>query len=668
VKQMKQLSAKLKRHHEVMYVLRATALAKSELAGTKRKARELLVDGGSGGGVTNGQERQVVADRSISADGVGSSTQDGGVATDATGTGNKRIKLTNGKDSTTADGVDIPLFAMDRTARPNAALGTTSSGTPILKEKDKFVHHHRFGSNLHCPDYDATGECPLGAICHHLHVYRPPATTESSTTGGTNTSPSRSKYRKTYTRDDLKRAYETQRKITLTRTEFGEKIKADALNVPKYTLGFTCPIDKTIYYAQPFPADSIHNALTQYGGGLKSNQGIWWYRNMKEASEALATIVLEDLIRRNIVTDRFQPERVASGDAEVLMRKKNAAARAAILARTASVDNTPVLKTTRIAPVELPQIHPWNWMEVHYEARCNAFHGAGGCQRGHGCRNAHVFYPTPKAVGFQKGARGDGLRFPDLGAMPRAYYANFGMVLDDPFFHGQGYTDMPRGSGGGNGSHLIVQGRGISSFRTKSAVDARSQIWYTAAWKCPREGTIYYAAGGNSGRVNSQNMFLYPSVEQAKLAACGVVLDGFLDRGMAGNWNIPEQFPPGGRLSLSPNNGGGRVPLSNPGWLNGKPDNRALIPQHQWQQTLDYPVARQPQVRGGNGRSPRYVKTGMDPRLLQSGAPPMDGGAVTGHLVQQQTRQQGTVRQVGMNSYPGGLTGDDQGLEEELFG
>jgi len=282
-------------------------------------------------------------------------------------------------------------------------------------------------------------------------------------------------------------------------------------------------------------------------------------------------------------------------------------------------------------------------------------------------------------VGFQKGARGDGLRFPDLGAMPRAYYANFGMVLDDPFFHGQGYTDMPRGSGA-NGSHLIVQGRGISSFRTKSAVDARSQIWYTAAWKCPREGTIYYAAGGISGRVNSQNMFLYPSVEQAKLAACGVVLDGFLDRGMAGNWNIPQQLSPkpigraglgvgvGGSLSLSPNNGGGRVPSSSPGWLNGKPDNRALIPQQQWQQTHDYSVARQPQVRGGNGRSPRYAKAGMDPRLLQSGAPPMDGGVGTGHSVPQQTRQQGTARQVGMNSYPGGLTGDDQGLEEELFG
>merc|ERR1740139_108395 len=222
------------------------------------------------------------------------------------------------------------------------------------------------------------------------------------------------------------------------------------------------------------------------------------------------------------------------------------------------------------------------------------------------------------------------------------------------------------------GSHLIVRGtRGVSCFKTKSSVDARSQIWYTAAWKCPREGTIYYAAGGVSGRVNSQNMFLYPNVEHAKLAACGVVLDGFLGRGMAGNWNTPDQHSPkptgrggvggGGRLPLSPNNG------RDPGWLYGKPDNRALIPQQQWQQTLDYSVGRQSPVRSGNGRSPRYVKAGMDPRHSFGGTPPIDGGG--GHMMQQQqTQQQGTAHQVGINSYPGGLSGDDQGLEEELFG
>ena len=91
-------------------------------------------------------------------------------------------------------------------------------------------------------------------------------------------------------RDDLKRAYETQRSVTLTRTEFSEKIKADELNVPKYTLGFTCPIDKTIYYAQPFPsaATNDENAF------------------LKNASDALSTTVLEDhFISRCIIYFKY---------------------------------------------------------------------------------------------------------------------------------------------------------------------------------------------------------------------------------------------------------------------------------------------------------------------------------------------------------------------------
>jgi len=47
----------------------------------------------------------------------------------------------------------------------------------------------------------------------------------------------------------------------------------------------------------------------------------------------------------------------------------------------------------------------------------------------------------------------------------------------------------------------------------------------------PREGIIYYDAGGTGRRVDSQNMRVYPSAGQAKLTECGVVLNGFLDRG-----------------------------------------------------------------------------------------------------------------------------------------
>jgi len=635
-----------------MHVLQATAFAKKQV-GKKRKPNR-----------SESSEGESVLPHGQGVDRVSATSGGTENSANTNAAGSKRIKLgvVDGDGATKANGtveseVSIPFFAMDRTARPNAALGTTaSSGTHILKEKDKFVHHHRFGSNLHCPDFDATGKCPLGAICHHLHVYRPPI--DLST-----------KINKYYTRDDLERAYETQRKITLTRTEFAEKIKADSLNVPKYTIGFTCPIDKNIYYAQPFPSDDVHNALTQNGGGVKSTQGFWWYRNMKEANDALSTIVMEDLIRRKVITGQFQPEQIASGHAEVLMRKKNASARAASLARTACVDNTPVLKQTRVAPVVLPQIHPWNWMEVHYEARCTAFHTPRGCWKGPRCRNAHVHYPSPKMAGDKSHANGG--RFPDLGAMPRAYYQNFGVVLEDPFFQGEGSADMV------GSSNLAVRGRsgGRSSFKTKSAVDARNQIWYTASWKCPREGIIYYAAGGTSGRVNTQNMFLYPSVGQAKLAACGVVLNGFLDRGLKGDWEVLE-LPPkavgrggAGRLSLSP--GGAREPVSSPGhrWSDSKLDNRGLLPN--WQPVLDCAVTPQPQVRSAD-RNGRYVKSGMDPRLLLSvGAPvgssPMNSGGSGRFEGYQQTRQHGTARP-GMNSFSVDMTGDDQGLQEELFG
>jgi len=70
--------------------------------------------------------------------------------------------------------------------------------------------------------------------------------------------------------------------------------------------------------------------------------------------------------------------------------------------------------------VILPQIHQWNWMEVHHEARYMSFHTPMGYWKGPRCRNAHVHYPSPKMVGDK--SRANGGIFPDLGAMPRVYY------------------------------------------------------------------------------------------------------------------------------------------------------------------------------------------------------------------------------------------------------
>jgi len=87
-----------------------------------------------------------------------------------------------------------------------------------------------------------------------------------------------------------------------------------------------------------------------------------------------------------------------------------------------------------------------------------------------------VHYPSPK-MAVDK-SRANGGIFPDLSAMPRAYYQNFGVVLEDPFFQGDGSAGMVGSSNLGGG--------GRSSFKTKSevdarAVDARNQIWYTAS-------------------------------------------------------------------------------------------------------------------------------------------------------------------------------------------
>jgi hypothetical protein len=74
----------------------------------------------------------------------------------------------------------------------------------------------------------------------------------------------------------------------------------------------------------------------------------------------------------------------------------------------------------------------------------------------------------------------------------------------------------------------------LSPFRIASTIDNNNNSWYTAAFQCPKEKTIYYACGGPSGHLNAQNIFLYPSVDDAKLAVAGVVLDAFAVRGLHG--------------------------------------------------------------------------------------------------------------------------------------
>eukprot|EP01083_Nonionella_stella_P016338 45643_1 len=158
--------------------------------------------------------------------------------------------------------------------------------------------------------------------------------------------------------------------------------------------------------------------------------------------------------------------------------------KAAQMSRRASTSASKIVKK-RIAPPILPEIKPWNWMETDYGERCELFHSPQKCPYGNTCKNAHVFFPTK--LNHQS--------FPRREALCVAYMENFQLTLEDSFFQG-------------------TNGRNPKSpFRVMTAIDNRGTMWYTAALKCPREATIYYAAGGNTGCLNKQNMCLYPRVE-----------------------------------------------------------------------------------------------------------------------------------------------------------
>ena len=184
----------------------------------------------------------------------------------------------------------------------------------------------------------------------------------------------------------------------------------------------------------------------------------------------------------------------------------------------------------------LPNIEPWNWMERSHPSRCILFNNRPPdptCVRGSSCKLAHVYYPDSVPT--------DTVPHPE--ALGRAYVVNFNLPLES---------------------------LSMSPFHTQGTADLRTgRIWYGAAFRCPTEGTIYYAAGGPAGRVNGQNMFLYPTLADGVLAASGVVLNAFASRGMHGSWDTPPP-PPVNALGV----GGGNAPCApvggNVGMLGGE--------------------------------------------------------------------------------------------------
>jgi hypothetical protein len=364
---------------------------------------------------------------------------------------------------------------------------------PLLKHRDKWVQHHKRRSNMHCPDFEASNVCPLGTKCDLWHIFTPKKPNLPIEKDGV-------MVKLSYTKEDVERAYRLYRKTSLSKNDYCEKIKNNELNFPNYCCAITCPLDHTIYYAQPFPGDRNVKAN-------RSSQGIWWYMNIKDAREAVATQIIFDFKERGIIPVDFMPYELIS-DAET--EQMNAVNKASEMARLAIV-----LTDSRVKEKKLPDIIPLNYMETNYEKRCAQFNTPQKCPYGSKCKYAHVYYPSEV----------NSTEFPDREALVFAYKENFQIVFQDPFFLGRS-----------NESSMS------SPFRVLMAVDDSGFLWYTAAMKCPYEGTIYYAAGGGTGQLNSQNIVLYPSVEDAKLAVAGIVLDSFKKRGLIGHRNISPQM------------------------------------------------------------------------------------------------------------------------------
>ena len=375
--------------------------------------------------------------------------------------------------------------------------GSTNTGTvdkskprepPLLKPKDKFVMLLLDDGEVRCPNFFQTNTCPLGPDCNRVHVFNP--LMQSIPIASPDYSPT------ICSRTELEKVYQKYRGVTLTNDNFAEKIKPDSWMKQRYTSRFTCPVEKIVYYAHSIPSTGIQS--------VKSSQGLFWFDCAKDAHVSLCTLVIHSLQQRKLV-----PETFVSSITSTTRNNKS----------SSFSERDSVARKPHDSILVLPLIHPWNWMEINFEDRCSRFASFQGCPDGKRCRFAHVHFPQAVKQDLA----------PSRKALPYAYLQNFGLPLADPLWN----------DGGASVWVAPKEARTISHFRIRYASDNQKRTWYTAAWKCPHEGTIYYAAGAKNGLVNGQNMFLYSSLEDAKLAVCGVILNSFSDRGLWGSWDEP---------------------------------------------------------------------------------------------------------------------------------
>jgi hypothetical protein len=357
---------------------------------------------------------------------------------------------------------------------------------PILKTKDKWVQNNMNTNPRICKSFEISNSCPLQSKCTYVHIYKSNFMAESN------------QNHRYYTKEDLFRAYERYQNIVLSKTDIQEKAKNDELNIPRFSSSFICPISKTIYYAQPCFIEDTNKCV-------KSSQGIWWFDSMKASKDMLSTIVIRDLISKGILPNEYlsisDSEGICTVSKEKMIEQANIMAQQALTLDN-SYSQTP---NTLVTPASLPLITVPNFAETDFEFRCSSFNSFSGCPNGILCPYAHIYFP--KTV--------NKLSVPDKRSLSIAYKMNFQISIDDTIWDTNYHNATP--------------------FRIASTVDDHNNSWYTAAFHCPKEKIIYYACGGPSGHLNSQNIFLYPSVEDAKLAVVGVVLDAFAARGLHGS-------------------------------------------------------------------------------------------------------------------------------------
>lgn len=139
----------------------------------------------------------------------------------------------------------------------------------------------------------------------------------------------------------------------------------------------------------------------------------------------------------------------------------------------------------------LPILEKPDWMLIA-QKKCNpcyAFAG-GGCQKGIKCKYAHIHSPMCEALDDAY----------EVDAVENFYREKYNIDLHRNDFH-----QLPK-TGKGN------------------------QKWWAAAFKCPKTSTIYYASGGRNGHCSTQNIWWYPSNDDARHAVEGVVLSDLKNR------------------------------------------------------------------------------------------------------------------------------------------